>query len=152
MASAHRKLWRPALWGVSAALLASTIVYVRSPVGYAVLPLVGAALGLIAWRARPGVARFTLQFVGVIAAMSMLADWNYLFTEVAVIGGAQILSDTGQIEAALVLPHWVWAILLLLTSALMIGGSLKYALNENRLRGRPTRPPANVLQFRRPKR
>lgn len=155
MASAHRKLWRPALWGVAAAILASTILYVRSPAGYAVLPLVAAVLGVIAWRTPDGFARFSLQFVGVIAAMSMLADFDYLFTEVAVIGGTRILSDTGQIEAALLLPHWVWAIMLLLASALMIGVSLKYALNEDRIRpGPPTRrppkkPPANIIQFRR---
>ncbi|QFT76614.1 M50 family metallopeptidase [Erythrobacter sp. THAF29] len=152
MASAHPRLWRPALWAVAAAILASTIIYVRSPVGYAVLPLLGALLGFIAWRASDGIARFTLQFLGVIAAMSMLSDWNYLFTERAVVGGTPLLSDTGQIEAALALPHWVWAIILLLTSTVMIGASLKYALNENRLRGRPLRPPRNVLQFKRPKR
>ncbi|MFL0354932.1 M50 family metallopeptidase [Erythrobacter sp. GH1-10] len=152
MASAHKRLWRPVLWGVAGAILASTIIYVRSPVGYAVLPLVGAALALIAWRANEGLTRFTLQFLGVIAAMSMLSDWRYLFTEVAVIDGSRMLSDTGQIEAALLLPHWVWATALLLVSAVSIGGSLKYALNENRLRGRPVKPPANVLQFKRPKR
>ncbi|TRD11159.1 M50 family metallopeptidase [Erythrobacter insulae] len=148
MASAHSKLWRPSLWGVSAAILASVIIYVRSPVGIAVLPLVAAALAFTAWKGSDGVARFVLQFVGVIAAMSMIADFNYLFTEVAVIGGQRILSDTGQIEAALLLPHWVWAVLLLTMSAVMVGASLKYALNEDRLRPPPKRP-ANVLQFRR---
>ncbi|MCK0129525.1 M50 family metallopeptidase [Erythrobacter sp. F6033] len=148
MASAHQKLWRPTLWAVAGAILASVIIYVRSPVGYAVLPLVGATLAVIAWKASPGITRFTLQFLGVIAAMSMIADFDYLFTEVAVIGGQPILSDTGQIEAALLLPHWVWATLLLAVSAVMIGASLKYALNEDRLRQRP-KPPKNVLQFKR---
>lgn len=152
MASAHRKAWRPALWGVALAILASVIIYVRSPVGYAVLPVTAAGLAVIAWKAPDGFARFALQFLGVIAAMSMLADFDYLFTEVAVIGGQSILSDTGAIEAALVLPHWVWAILLLLTSIVMIGGSLKYALNEKRLGPPPPKRPANVLQFKRPKR
>ena len=149
MASAHRKLWRPALWAVAAAIFASTMIYVRSPVGYAVLPLVGATLALIAWRASDGLTRFTLQFLGVIAAMSMLSDFDYLFTEQAVIAGTPMLSDTGQIEAALALPHWVWAILLTLTSAVMVGASLKYALNERRLRANHRKPPPNVLQFRR---
>lgn len=152
MASAHRRLWRPALWGVALAILASVIIYVRSPVGYSVLPLTAAGLAVIAWKAPDGFTRFAQQFLGVIAAMSMLADFDYLFTEVAVIGGQRILSDTGAIEAALVLPHWVWAILLLVISAVMIGGSLKYALNEKRLRPPPPKRPANVLQFKRPKR
>ncbi len=149
MASAHRKLWRPVLWGMAAAILISVIVYVRSPVGYAVLPMVGAFLAIIAWKAKDGLARFALQFLGVLAAMSMLADFNYLFTEVAIIGGQQIPSDTGQIEAALILPHWFWAIAITLTSALMIGASLKYALSERRSGPRPPKRPDNVLQFKR---
>ncbi|MEL6237618.1 MAG: M50 family metallopeptidase [Pseudomonadota bacterium] len=152
VASAHERLWKPALWFVSAAIFASVIAYVRSPVGYFVLPLVAAAIALIAWRAAPGLARFSLQFLGVLGAMSMLSDFDYLFTEQAVIDGRPMLSDTGQIEAALWLPHWVWAALILITSAVMIGASLKYALDEDRLRARPKKLPANVVQFRRPKR
>jgi hypothetical protein len=135
---------------VAIAIFTSVIIYVRSPVGYMVLPLVAAVLALIAWRARPGFARFTLQFLGMLAAMSMLRDFNYLFTEEAVIGGRRILSDTGQIEAALLLPHWVWAALIVLVSALMTGASLKYALSEKRLRPPRRKLPANVLQFKRP--
>lgn len=148
MASAHRRLWRPVLWGFAAAILISVIVYVRSTVGYAVLPLVGALLALLAWKASDGVCRFVLQFLGVLGAMSMLADFDYLFSENTPLG----VSDTGQMEAMLLLPHWVWAIVLLAISALMVLGSLKYALNERRLRRRPPKLPANVMQFKRPRR
>lgn len=148
MASAHERLWRPVLWGTAAAIFASVIVYVRSPVGYSVLPLVAAALIIIAWRAPASLARFTLQFLGVLAALSMLRDFNYLFTSEAVIGGQRILSDTGQIAAALWLPHWVWAALILAFSAIVVGASLKYALSEDRLRAGRRKPPANVLQFK----
>lgn len=61
----------------------------------------------------------------------MLRDWNYLFTESAVIGGRRVLSDTGAIEAALVLPHWIWAGLITVISALAIGASLKRALSQD---------------------
>lgn len=148
LASAHERLWRPALWAMALAIFASVIIYVRSVVGYAVLPLVGATLALIAWRAPAGLVRFTLQFLGVLGAMSMLRDFDYLFTEKAKIGGRTMLSDTGQIEAALMLPHWVWAGLILLLSAAMVGGSLKYALSDKR-RAAPPKLPANVLQFKR---
>ncbi|MDJ0978238.1 MAG: M50 family metallopeptidase [Erythrobacter sp.] len=151
LASAHERLWRPALWAMSAAIFASVIVYVRSPVGFFVLPLVGAALALIAWRAPGNAARFTLQFLGVLGAMSMLRDFDYLFSEQAVIGGKRMLSDTGQMEAALWLPHWVWGAALLVICAVMVGGSLKYALAEGRARLRRKKPPANVVQFRRRK-
>lgn len=149
VASAHPRLWRPMLWLAAATIGLSVLIWVRSPVGYTMLPLVAALLALVAWRASPGFARFTLQFLGVLGAMSMLRDFDYLFTEQAVINGQQILSDTGQIEAALGLSHWFWAGLILLASALMVGAALKYALAEKRLRPPPRKLPANVVQFRR---
>ncbi len=149
LASAREKWWRPALWATAIAIFASVIIYVRSPVGYAVLPLVGAALALVAWKAPDGLTRFTLQFLGVLGAMSMLRDFNYLFTEEAVVGGNRILSDTGAIEAALFLPHWVWAGLILVISAVTVGGSLKYALSDKRRYIPKPKRPDNVLQFKR---
>jgi len=147
VASAHEKLWRPTLWLMSGVIVASVIIYVRTPVGFAVLPLTALGIAAIAWKASPGIVRFTLQFLGLLGAMSMLRDFNYLFTEEGVIGGKRMLSDTGQMEAALLLPHWFWAAIILAVSAIMVGASFKYALSE-RHRPKPKRP-ANVLQFRR---
>ena len=149
VASAHARLWRPVLWLSAAAILASVIVWVRSPVGFAVLPLVGASLALVAWRASPVAARFTLQFLGILAAVSCLRDFHYLFTARAELEGQTILSDTGQIAAVTGLPHWLWAAAILLVSAVMVGAALHYALAERRLGPPRPRPPANVLQFRR---
>ncbi|MWV26610.1 M50 family metallopeptidase [Aurantiacibacter rhizosphaerae] len=130
LASSARRYWRPALYALSAALLLSTAIWVRSVVGWTVLPLLGIAIGLIAWRGGRGIQLFTLQFLGVLAALSMFRDLDYLFSESAVIGGQPMLSDTGAIEAELLLPHWIWAIVIIGISAVMIGGSLKYALNH----------------------
>lgn len=149
VASAHQRLWRPVLWLAAAAILASVIVWVRSPVGFAVLPLVGACLALVAWRASPALARFTLQFLGILAAVSCLRDFHYLFTARAELEGQTMLSDTGQIAAVTGLPHWLWASAILLASAVMVGAALHYALAEQRLRPPRTGLPANVLQFRR---
>jgi hypothetical protein len=131
LASGRRRSWRPALYALAGALIASTLIWVRSSVGVIVLPLVALILMGIARSDRPNLERFTLQFLGILAALSMLRDWNYLFTESAVIGGRRVLSDTGAIEAALVLPHWIWAGLITLLSALAIGASLKHALKED---------------------
>ena len=147
MASAHERLWRPTLWVMSGVIFASVIIYVRTAVGFSVLPLTALGIALIAWKAPPGIVRFTLQFLGLLGAMSMLRDFNYLFTEEGVIGGQRMLSDTGQMEEALFLPHWFWAAIILVVSAVMVGASFKYALAE-RHRPKPKRP-ANVLQFKR---
>lgn len=149
VASAHPKAWRPVLWLSAAVILGSVLIWVRSLTGLWVLPLVAAILALIAWRASPGFARFSLQFLGVLGAMSMLRDFNYLFTEQGMVDGRPMMSDTGQIEAALGLPHWFWAGLILLLSGVMVGAALKYALAEHRLRPPPRKLPANVLQFKR---
>ncbi|MFN3990345.1 MAG: M50 family metallopeptidase [Erythrobacter sp.] len=143
LASARERLWRPALWLMAGAIFTSVILYVRSATGFAVLPLVAALLCLVAWRGKPALVRFTLQFIGLLAAMSMLRDFDYLFTQEATINGELILSDTGQLAALTGLPHWLWAAALLALSAAMVGASLKIALAERR-----PRRPANVLQFK----
>ena len=128
LASARRKLWRPALWALASALVLSTLIWVRTPTGWIVLPLIAAGLGWLAWKGRPGFIRFMLQFLGMVAALSMFLSWDYLFTENAVIGGQLMLSDTGAIAQNLLLPHWVWALVLVGLATLMIGASLKFAL------------------------
>ncbi|AOL93587.1 M50 family metallopeptidase [Porphyrobacter sp. LM 6] len=149
LASAFPKLWRAALWLAVAAIIASVAIWVRGIVGTTVLPLVAVFLAAVAWRGSPGLTRFTLQFLGMLGALSMLRDADYLLMEQAVIAGRPMLSDTGQIEAALGLPHWLWAGLIVVMSGLMVGTALKYALAEKRLRPPPPKRPANVLQFRR---
>lgn len=131
LASGRRGSWRPALYALAGALILSTLVWVRSPVGFVVLPFVAAVLVAIARSGRPDLERFALQFLGILAALSMLRDWNYLFSESAIIGGRRVLSDTGAIEAALLLPHWLWAGLITIVSALAIGASLRHALAED---------------------
>ncbi|WP_120077355.1 M50 family metallopeptidase [Aurantiacibacter odishensis] len=130
LASAARRHWKPALVLLAGALVLSTVIWVRSVVGVVVLPLIAAALGWLAWKGPRGLQLFALQFLGVLAALSMFNDMDYLFSESAVIGGQVMLSDTGAIEAELLLPHWIWAILIIVLSGLMIGWSLKYALNH----------------------
>lgn len=130
LASSARKYWKPALVLLAGALALSTVIWVRSAVGVIVLPLIAAALGLLAWKGPRGLQLFALQFMGVLAALSMFNDMDYLFSESAVIGGQVMLSDTGAIEAELLLPHWIWATLIVVLSGLMIGWSLKYALNH----------------------
>lgn len=147
LASARAGLWRPALWLMAGAIGVSVMLYVRSLTGVIVLPLVAALLALVAWRGKPGLARFTLQFIGLLAAMSCLRDFDYLFTREATVGGTRMLSDTGQIAALTGLPHWLWAGVILGTSAVLVVASLKLALAERR-----PKPPANVLQFKPTKR
>lgn len=149
VASAHPRAWRPVLWVMVAAILASTIIWVRSATGWWALPVAAAVLGLVAWRASGGFQRFTLQFLGLTAAWSVFGAWRYFLTEQIMIEGQPQLSDTGAIAAAIGLPYWFWAGAILLASGAMFFFALRYALADKR-RGPPSRKlPANVLQFKR---
>ncbi|WP_285712160.1 M50 family metallopeptidase [Erythrobacter oryzae] len=149
VASAHPRSWRWTLWAMVAAILASTIIWVRSATGWWALPIAAAVLGLVAWRASAGFQRFTLQFLGLTAAWSVFGAWRYFLTEQVVIDGQAQLSDTGAIAAVLLLPYWVWAGVILITSAAMFVFSLRYALADSRRGPPPRKLPANVLQFKR---
>lgn len=140
LASAQQRFWRPALLLLAAAIGISTVIWVRSLTGWIILPFITVCLIAIAIKANEGVTRFTLQFLGIQAALSMFAQWDYLLMEQATIGGRILPSDTGSMEQALGLPHWLWAGLIILAAAAMILASLKYALRE--------RLPSNVVQFR----
>ena len=128
LASARRRYWRPALYALAGLIGLSTVLWIRGTVGLVTLPIIGIAMAIIAMKASPGLSRFTLQFLGILAALSMFQSWDYLFMERAVIGGRSMLSDTGAMEQALLLPHWLWAIVIIALSGLMIGFSLKRAL------------------------
>lgn len=136
LASARRKLWRGALVGLAAIITISTVIWVRTTTGWIVLPMIAAGLALLAWRGKDGLVQFMLQFLGMLAALSMFLSWDYLFMESAVVGGQLILSDTGAIAQSLALPHWFWALSLVAVAGLMIGSSLKFALREQSRRGR----------------
>lgn len=149
VASAHPRAWRWTLWAMVAAILASTVIWVRSATGWWALPVAAAVLGLVAWRASGGFQRFTLQFLGLTAAWSVFGAWRYFLTEQIVIDGQAQLSDTGAIAAVLLLPYWFWAGVILVTSATMFFFSLRYALADKRRGPPPRKLPANVLQFKR---
>lgn len=132
MASPHDRLWRPVLFTLAGLIALSTLIWVRSTVGWIVLPGIALLLVLIATRGKPWMERFALQFLGLQAAFSMFQQWDYLLTEGAVIGGQPQLSDTGAIEQYLLLPHWLWAGLIIALAALMLGASMRYSLSEKR--------------------
>ncbi|GGD60096.1 M50 family peptidase [Erythrobacter arachoides] len=128
LASSRHEWWRPALLALAAMIALSVVIWVRSATGLVVLPLVAAGLVWLVMKGRVAWQRPALQFLGVLAALSMFGDWRYLFTETVVVGGQVMLSDTGQIERALLLPHWFWAVALIAIAGLVVGTSLKFAL------------------------
>jgi hypothetical protein len=99
---------RNALAVLGIALLASTLIWVRSLTGWLILPALGLAILALALRGSPAFQRFAIQLLGVQAAISAWKQFGYLFSPGGTIGGELHRSDTGAIADVLLLPHWFW--------------------------------------------
>lgn len=99
---------RNALAVLGVALVASTLIWVRSPTGWLVLPALGMAIALVALRGSVPWRRFVVQLIGVQAAISAWQQFDYLFSPGGNVGGEPHRSDTGAIADVLLLPYWFW--------------------------------------------
>ena len=125
--SRSRAATRVLLTGLGIVLAISTIVWVRSLAGWIVLPAFAASCVAVAlWGSRKS-QRFTVELLGVQAAISLWRDLGYLFSDGAYVGGEFITSDTGAIEEALLLPYWAWGGLITATAVAIILAALRIA-------------------------
>lgn len=99
---------RNALAVLGAALILSTMIWVRSLTGWLVLPALGVALVMLAWRGSLPWQSFVIQLVGVQACISVWKQFGYLFSPGGSVGGQTQRSDTGAIADVLLLPYWFW--------------------------------------------
>lgn len=108
IASRKEKATRAALAVLGAALIISTIVWVRSLTGWLVLPALGIAVLALAQRGTASQQRFGIQLLGVQACISVWKQFSYLFSSGGSVGGQMHRSDTGAIADVLLLPYWFW--------------------------------------------
>lgn len=106
--SRSAKATRIALTVLGAALILSTAIWVRSLVGWVVLPALGLAILLIAYKISAQRQQFAIQFLGVQACISVWKQFGYLFSAGGLVGGQIQRSDTGAIADVLFLPYWFW--------------------------------------------
>jgi hypothetical protein len=103
-------------------LLFSTAVWVRSLFGVIMIPLMGAGVLGVAFKGSERVQRLLVQFLGVQACASTYRQIDYLFSYSA---GPLGISDTAQIQQALLLPYWFWGELIAASSLLILVMSLR---------------------------
>ena len=127
IASRSRKLTRIALLSLAAALVVSTLIWVRSITGWIVLPAFALAAFYIATRGSAKWQRISVEFLGVQGAVSVYQDLGYLFSPGGVMGGHMVRSDTGKIADALFLPYWFWGGAITVAIVLMVWKSLQVA-------------------------
>ena len=119
IAARSRRASRIVLLALGGALIVTTLIWVRSVVGWVVLPLFGIAALAIALRGKAQWQRIAVEFLGVQGAVSVYQDMGYLFSPSP--------SDTGRISEALLLPYWFWGGAITLVIMLMIWKSLRIA-------------------------
>jgi hypothetical protein len=99
---------RNALAVLGIALLASTLIWVRSLTGWLILPVLGIAILALALRGSHTTQRFAIQLLGMQAAISAWRQFDYLFSPGGNVGGELQRSDTSAIADVLLLPYWFW--------------------------------------------
>lgn len=124
LSGSHAQRSRLVLGGLGAALLLSTLIWVRSGFGWLMLPLLGVSLLITSLKGPAWLQPMVVQFLGVQACISTYHQLDYLFMGSAVIGGQMMASDTGQIANALLLPYWIWGGLIAAISFVLLAGSL----------------------------
>lgn len=127
IAARSRRATRLVLLGLGAALLVSTLIWVRSIAGWIVLPLFAVAALYIAARGSEKWQRIAVEFLGVQGAVSVYQDIGYLFSPGGQIGEHAVLSDTGRIADALFLPYWFWGAAITVAIVAMVWKSLQIA-------------------------
>jgi Peptidase M50B-like len=121
---------RNALAVLGVVLVLSTLIWVRSPTGWLVLPALGIAIAAIALRGSVPWRRFVIQLLGVQAAISAWQQFDYLFSPGGAVGGQLQRSDTGAIADVLLLPYWVWGAIISAAILALLWWSLRLAFRR----------------------
>ena len=121
---------RNALAVLGVALIVSTAVWVRSPIGWLVLPALGIAIMALALRGSVAWRSFVIQLLGVQAAISAWQQFDYLFSPGGNAGGEPHRSDTGAIADVLLLPYWFWGAAISAAILALLWGSFRLAFQR----------------------
>ncbi len=121
---------RAALTVTGLALLISTIIWVRTSIGWLVLPVLGIAILALGWWGTAAQQRLGIQILGVQACISVWQQFGYLFSSGGVIGGELHRSDTTAIADALLLPYWFWGAAISAIIVALVSWSLAVAFRR----------------------
>ncbi len=126
--SKQEKSSKIALVVLSILLIGSSLYWVRTWFGTPVILFFGL---LATFGAIKGSAKFQknlILFLGVQACLSVYISIDYLMTKQFSRDGELMMSDTGNMELYMLLPHWFWGVLIVFISVFAIWRSLKYTL------------------------
>lgn len=121
---------RTGLTILGAALIVSTVIWIRTFTGWIVLPVLGMAILALARRGSPAQQRFGIQFIGVQACISAWKQFDYLFSSGGNVDGQLQQSDTRAIADALLLPYWFWGAVISVAIVILMWLSFKVAFRR----------------------
>ena len=130
IASRTAEATRAALMVLGAALIVSTIIWVRSLTGWLFLPALGLAILVLARRAPPLQQRLAIQLLGVQACISAWKQFDYLFSAGGSVGGQLHRSDTAAMAHVLLLPFWFWGAIISAAIVALLWWSFKVAFRR----------------------
>ncbi len=130
VASANKRSTVIVLYILSFFLILSTILWVRPwfGFGFIMILLFSVVMTFIAYKGKDTLKSITLQILAVQAFASMYQSIDYLFSKGAIVDGNRNLSDTQVMAQYLLLPHWFWAVVLLVISIFLIYKSFKFVI------------------------
>lgn len=118
------------LWVLAAALLISVPIWVRTLVGWIVVPAVAVALGTLALRGGPTLRHVGAQTLGVLLGLDTVSRIDYLFTASAHVGGEELPSDVAHIASALGGHYLLYGLVLAAVSLGLVAIGLRIAWAE----------------------
>ena len=130
IASRSAKATRRALTVLGAALIVSTVIWVRSPIGWILLPALGLGILVLALRGSQAWQRFGIQFLGVQACISVWKQFDYLFSAEGSVGETVRRSDTGAIADVLFMPFWFWGAVISAVALALLWWSFRIAFRR----------------------
>lgn len=113
-------------------MMASAIIWVRSPFGVIFVLVLGGLILYTGVKAGPKLKQILLQFLGIQAIVSVYLSIGYLFSSGVESSQFQMKSDTAVAEMYLLLPYWFWAILILAFSVFMFVYSMYVIYKKSR--------------------
>ena len=112
-------------------IVISLIFWLRSYMPMLILGTIAFILGIIIFINNNSVIHWTVLFLGLQSTLSTYLQLDYLFTSSFIRNGTQNISDTQAIANNLFGTHWMWAIIVIIFSLVLLFKSYKYYLLKN---------------------
>ncbi|CAL2081264.1 Peptidase M50B-like protein [Tenacibaculum sp. 190524A05c] len=111
-------------------IILSLIIWIRSYSGIVVLSLFSVLFIVIMFLKNKKIENITVLFLGLQCALSTYLQFNYTFTKQFERGGQLMNSDTQNIAINTFGSYWMWGIIIVSISFLLLWKSVKYYLSK----------------------